>query len=158
MDHVRRAKNNYLMGYSCAQAVVLAFSDVTGLDDRTALRMASSFGGGMGKLRETCGALTGMMIVAGLIYGYDDPMDFIDKSEHFARVRRLASKFKQENGSMICRELRGVDENDRPLPAVASTLGFESRPCAELCASAARILDNYIENNGANNRLFSKNS
>jgi len=108
----------------------------------------------MGKLRENCGALVGMMIVAGIVYGYDDPMDFIDKSEHFARVRDLALKFKRENGGMTCRELRGVDENDQPLPVNYGAPFFERRTCADLCASAARILENYIEANDRAGEFF----
>ena len=89
MDHAEAAKNNYISGYTCAQSVLLAFSDVTGLDREEALLITSSFGAGMGKLREVCGAVNGMMMVTGLLYGYTDPLQIIEKSEHYARVQQL---------------------------------------------------------------------
>jgi len=147
MDRAARAKNNYLMGFSCAQSVVLAFSDLLETDESEALRMASSFGGGLGTMREVCGAVSGMLMVAGALYGYDDPMDFIEKSGHFARVRYLADKFVRANGSIVCRELLELDENDMPLPVPRASAAYGERPCADLCASAAAILQSYIENN-----------
>ncbi len=76
-----------------------------GLDLETALRLSSSFGGGMGRLREVCGAVSGMFMVAGLKYGYSDPHDKPAKAEHYKRIQDLAAEFRDENGSIVCREL-----------------------------------------------------
>ena len=145
MDHAEAAKNNYIIGYTCAQSVVLAFSDVTGLDREKALLITSSFGAGMGMLREVCGAVNGMMMVMGLLYGYTDPLQIIEKSEHYARVQQIAELFRNENGSMICREILGLAEDGSYLPDVRDGEYHKRRPCAEICASAARIIDRYME-------------
>lgn len=92
-------------GYSCAQAVLLAFSDLTGLSEEQAALVSSSFGAGMGKLREVCGAVSGMLMAAGLIKGYAQPGDPAAKAAHYRFVQELANAFKAKNGSIICREL-----------------------------------------------------
>ena len=148
MDHSERAKQNFLSGYSCAQAVLLAFSDLTGLDEKTALLISSSFGGGMGRMRETCGAFCGIIMVAGLLYGYTDPKAFDMKSEHYKRVQELAAAFREKNGSIICREMLGAAGADKnPTPEKRTAEYYKKRPCPEICANAAKALDDYIEKN-----------
>ena len=100
-----KAKNLFLQGYNCAQAVFGAFADECGLSEETAIKIASSFGGGMGGMREVCGAVSGMLMAAGLLYGYDQADDKKAKSAHYARVRELAEQFRTENGTIICKEL-----------------------------------------------------
>ena len=95
-------------GYNCAQAVFLAFEDLHGFDRHTAAALSSSFGGGMGRLREVCGTVSGMFMVAGVLYGYEDPKDREAKAEHYARIQELAGMFEQQNGSIVCRELLGL--------------------------------------------------
>ena len=105
------AESNFVAGYSCAQAVVKAFADVTGFDGEAAMRLCSSFGGGMGRLREVCGAVSGMFIVEGLLEGYFDPTEQdaqAQKAAHYARIQELARRFKERNASIVCREILGA--------------------------------------------------
>ncbi len=145
MNHEERARDLFKQGYNCSQAVLLAFSDVTGLEDKTALMLSSSFGGGMGRLREVCGAVSGMFMVAGILYGYDDPADQSGKTSHYQRIQALAEEFRKENGSIVCRELLGLGGGaDSPVPEKRTDTYYKKRPCAELVAMAARIMDAYI--------------
>ena len=94
--HEDKAKEFFLEGYNCSQAVFLAFSDELGIDQETALRLSSSFGGGMGRLREVCGAVSGMFMAAGVKYGYSDPKASDEKKEHYARIQKLAEELCAE--------------------------------------------------------------
>lgn len=145
--HSTLAKDLFKKGYSCSQSVVLAFCDEMGLDAETALKISSSFGGGMGRLREACGAVTGMFIVAGMLDGYSDPTDKIAKAEHYKRIQSLAMNFKNENKSIVCRELLGLSvEKESHIPEERNKSYYKKRPCAELVEYAAKILDEYILN------------
>lgn len=140
------AKELFKKGYNCSQSVVLAFCDVTGLDSEIALKISSSFGGGMGRLREVCGAVSGMFIVAGILDGYSDPVDREAKAEHYKLIQSLAMNFKNENQSIICRELLGLSvEKESPIPEERNEGYYKKRPCAELVEFAAEILDEYIQ-------------
>lgn len=144
-SHPELAKELFLKGYNCAQAVFAAFCDETGMDIETALKVASPFGGGMGRLREVCGAVSGMLMVVGMKYGYIDTSDKKVKTEHYKLVQDLAKQFEKENGSIICRELLGLSiRNDNPVPEDRNENYYRKRPCAELVEQAARILDEYI--------------
>ena len=107
MTRAEQAAELFAGGYNCAQAVVVAFSDLTGLDDSFSAKMASSFGGGMGRLREVCGGVSGAFAVLGLLCGYDDPADKEGKSRHYADIRELARRFteRSRSGSIVCREI-----------------------------------------------------
>ena len=107
MDYGTRAKENFLNGYNCCQAVFLACTDELGLDTETRAKIASSFGGGMGGMRQVCGAVSGMLMALGLHQGYTDPKDKAGKAAQYEVIRALADEFKRENGSIICRELLG---------------------------------------------------
>jgi len=107
-EHSTLVKELVKKGYNCSQSIVLAFCDETGLDSETALKVSSSFGGGMGRLREVCGAVSGMFIVVGMLDGYSDPLDRTAKAEQYKLIQSLATKFKDENQSIICRELLGL--------------------------------------------------
>jgi len=145
MDHSYLAADLFLKGSNCAQAVLLAFSDVTGLDEKTAARLSSSFGGGMGRLREVCGAVSGMLMVAGLLYGYEEPGEKDrDKKAHYQLVQELAGKFREEVGSIVCREILKNPTSD-PNPSPRTAEYYATRPCARMVMTAARILDEYIE-------------
>lgn len=102
------AKNNFMQGYNCAQAVLLAFCDDLGFDEQTALMLASPFGGGIGRMREVCGTVTGMYMALGLARGYSDSKDNADKKRVYTEVQQLAERFKEDNGSIICRDLLGM--------------------------------------------------
>ena len=146
MDHGMKAAELFLEGYNCAQAVVLAFEDITGLERSFAAKMVSSFGGGMGRLREVCGAVSGMFLVAGLLYGYDTAGDDASKKKHYALVQHLAAKFREQAGSIVCREiLKNPPSDPNPTPRTAEF--YQTRPCAAMVLWAGRILDEHIQNN-----------
>ena len=143
MDHSIYAAELFMQGYNCAQAVTVAFSDVTGLDKETSAKIASSFGGGMGRMREICGAVSGMLMVAGLLYGYDDPKADAAKKELYKLVQTQAGAFREEVGSIICREiLKNPASDPNPTPRTAEF--YRVRPCARMCYLAGAILDEYI--------------
>ena len=144
MNHVERAVELFVEGYNCAQAVAAAFGDLTGLDEKTAAKMASCFGGGMGRMREVCGAVSGMLMVAGVLYGYDDPKATREKRELYAQVQAMAGQFRQELGSIVCRDLLKNPPSD-PNPTPRTEQFYKERPCARMVATAARIMDEFIE-------------
>jgi C_GCAxxG_C_C family probable redox protein len=123
--------------------VAVSFCDITGLDEKTAARMVSAFGGGMGRLREVCGAVSGMFLVLGILYGYSDPEDVQGKREHYAAVQQLAEKFRAEAGSIICREIL-KNQAANPTPSLRTEEYYAKRPCARMVMLAASILDSYI--------------
>lgn len=140
-----RARELFTAGYNCSQAVLLAYEDLCGLSHEEAARLASSFGGGMGRMREVCGAVSGMSMVAGLAYGYSDPTDRAAKAEHYRRIQELAGEFRERNGSIVCRELLGLSPGpDRPDPSERTAGYYRKRPCQELVFDAAAILEAYI--------------
>lgn len=145
MDHGKLAEENFRKGYNCAQSVVLAFGDVTGLDEHTAAMLSSSFGGGMGRLREVCGAVSGALTVLGLVQGYADPDDPDAKKAHYHRVQEFARSFREKNGSIICRELlSGVQTVGGSDPEQRTEAYYKKRPCPALCRCAAKILDEML--------------
>ncbi len=145
-NYSEKAMSLFKQGYNCSQAVFLAFCDKTGLDEVTALKISCSFGGGMGRLREVCGAVTGMFMVAGMLYGYSDPKDNISKTKHYKLIQELADKFKQENGSIICHELLGLGAGaDKPVPEIRTDDYYKKRPCVELVGFASKIMEEYIK-------------
>lgn len=142
----KRAMELFLKGYNCSQSVFLAFNDLYNIDESTALKLSSSFGGGMGKLREVCGAVSGMFMVCGVLYGYDDPKDYEAKCKHYERIQYLAKEFEKENKSIICRELLGLSkEKDTKAPEKRTTEYYKKRPCKEITGMAAAIMENYIK-------------
>lgn len=128
-------------GMNCAQAAFSAFCEETGMDRGTAMRISSGFGGGIGRLREVCGAVSGITMAAGMIHGQYDPLDQDAKAAHYAFVQDLALKFKAENGSYICRELLDLpDGPDAPVPEPRTVSYYRLRPCAEYVGNAAALL------------------
>lgn len=143
----KKAMDLFMEGFNCSQSVFLAFEDLYGLDRKTALKLSSSFGGGMGRLREVCGAVSGMFMVAGILYGYDDPKDQKAKKEHYERIQALAKPYRDANGSIVCRELLGLTEKvSDPTPAARTKEYYKKRPCKELVGLSAAIMEDYIEN------------
>ena len=138
-------------GYNCSQSVVLAFADKYDIDESMALRLSSSFGGGMGRLREVCGAVSGMFMVAGLLYGYTSPTDNKGKTDHYKRIQEMAKEYELINGSIVCRELLGLGKGkDSPIPEKRTDEYYKKRPCVELVGIATAIMEEYInENNNA---------
>lgn len=144
MNHTLKAAELFMGGYNCAQTIAVAFSDVTGLDADFSAKMASSFGGGMGRMREVCGAVSGMLMVAGLLYGYATPGDDVSKKAHYTLVQDLAGEFRREAGSIVCREILKNPPSD-PAPTPRTEEFYRKRPCTRMVMLAARILDTYIE-------------
>lgn len=135
------AEKYFIDGYSCAQAVVLAYADVFDASEEELMLLCSSFGGGMGRLREVCGAVSGMLMVAGRLNGYSSPQDRAKKAEHYALVQELAGKFRSVNGSIVCRELLGAKlALTDPTPDERTPEYYKSRPCAKLVGDCAQIL------------------
>ena len=146
MDHGLKAAELFLSGYNCAQAVAVAFTDVTGLTEQQAAKMASAFGGGMGRMREVCGAVSGMLMVLSYVYGYDTPGDDVSKKRLYGQVQELAAGFRAENGSIICREiLKNPPSDPNPTPRTAEF--YAKRPCAKMVMTAARLLEQFMEEN-----------
>ena len=143
MDHGMKARELFVEGYNCAQAVAVAFCDITGLDEKTTARMVSPYGGGMGRLREVCGAVSGMFFVLGYLYGYDNADADETKKELYARVQDLAGQFREKCGSIICRELLDNPPSD-PNPSPRTAEYYKDRPCAILVKTAAELMDDFI--------------
>ena len=145
MTRSELATENFLSGYNCTQSVVLAFADMIDIDKKALLAISSSFGGGMGRLREVCGAVSGMFIVIGALFGYDGPEKGDIKANHYARIQELARRFEEQNGSIVCRELLGLDvKRESPIPGERTPEYYKKRPCARIAGCAAQILDDYI--------------
>jgi len=136
-------------GYNCAQSVFAAFSGKMGIDEKTALRYASAFGGGMGRLREVCGAVSGMAMVLSFLYGYDNPCDDKAKKELNRKVQLLTDRFKEEYKTIICRELIGIPGNEKPSPTPTKRTEafYKERPCLGFVVCAAGILSDFLEEN-----------
>ncbi len=144
-EYSAKAKALFEEGYNCAQAVFLAFGDITGFDKKTAASLSSSFGGGMGRLREVCGAVSGMFMVTGVVRGYSDPKAADEKAEHYAFIQKLAADYKAQNGSIICRELLDLPGADSPVPEERTADYYRRRPCGEYVARAALLLAKTLE-------------
>ena len=145
-DRSEEAKNNFLAGMNCAQSVLCAFADRCGLDRGTALKLASGFGGGIARQREVCGAISGMCMAADLIRGPGEGSDKAAKDEHYAFIRGLCDEFRNETGSIICRELLGLapEQSDSTVSEARTAAYYAKRPCAELVAIAAKILSEHL--------------
>lgn len=146
MGHAESARNLFIEGYNCSQAVLCAFEDVTGLDRETSAKIASSFGGGMGRMREVCGCVSGALMVLGMVYGYDDPKASPEKNDHYKLIQEFAKRFREENGSIICRELlEGVAVKPGSEAEKRTSEYYKKRPCPDLVACAAEILDQMLD-------------
>ena len=147
-NRIQRAVELFKSGYNCSQSVVAAFADLYGFTEEQALKMSASFGGGIGRMRQTCGAACGMFLLAGLDTGAVDAEDRAGKSHNYEVVQQLAEKFRAENGSLICAELLGLSTTaaHRDTQAEPRTdLYYKKRPCVEMVETAARIFANYLK-------------
>lgn len=140
------AKNYFENGYNCAQAVALAFSDEMGLDCDTVARLTGGFGGGIGRMREVCGTVSGAAFVMSALYGSSDPKDSKAKADLYAMIQQVAGEFKQINGSVVCRELLGIDRSgfDIPQPEARTNAYYKKRPCSELVKISADLLEAFV--------------
>ena len=158
-ERVEKAKKLFKEdGFNCCQAVVLAYNDIFGLDDKTAASVSSGFGGGMGRMREVCGSVSGMTILAGMISPADDPSNKSGRTANYALVQEMAERFKEINGSILCKELLGLvpmgsasnAPKESPEPSDRTAEYYKKRPCEELVGISARIVGEkliYLANN-----------
>ncbi len=143
----KAGRENFLKGYNCAQAVVATFADLYPEADVDALlRLSASFGGGMGRLRMTCGTVSGMMMLAGLDNGSPTPADMDARTRNYALVQELAAKFRAENDSLVCATLLGLRTGtiDPPRPSERTAEYYRERPCPRLVECACRIFAEYL--------------
>ena len=132
-------------GYNCSQSVFLAYADLFDIDRELAARLSSSFGGGMSRLREVCGTVTGMFMLAGLRYGQTDPSDTDSKKENYAQVQSLAGIFSDKFGSIVCRDLLALGKGkDDAQPSERTEQYYKKRPCIEYIEEAARIIGHKL--------------
>ena len=145
-DRSEQAKEYFLNGANCAQAVLRAFCDRCGLTPDTAMRLASGFGGGLARQREVCGAVAGMCMAADLICGPGEGTDKAAKDAHYALIRELCDAFRDETGSIVCRALLGLGpkQSDPPVSEARTPAYYKKRPCAELVELAAGILSKRL--------------
>ena len=149
MSRADKAKELFESGCNCCQAVFCAFLDETEINKEDALRLSAGFGGGLGRLREVCGAVSGMTMVLSNKFASSDPNDHKKKTELYSLIQKAAGEFKEENGSIICRELLSIPEkSSSPVPEERTKEYYKKRPCAELVYCAASIAEKYLENNG----------
>lgn len=144
-DREYMAEQLFRSGYNCSQTVLATFADAAGMTEEEAAKLASPFGAGFGKMREVCGAVSGMVLLAGVLRGYSDPADAEAKKELYALVQKMCNEFREREGSLICRELLGLKEGeDLPEPAERTEEYYQSRPCIRLCRTAALIAQKYL--------------
>ncbi|MBR0400111.1 MAG: C_GCAxxG_C_C family protein [Mogibacterium sp.] len=145
MDRSDRAEELFRQGYNCGQAVFAAFSDIAGVTAEEAAKIASPFGAGFGKMREVCGAVSGMTLLAGYLQGYSDPADHEGKKELYALIQNMCREFEEAEGSLICRDLLGLNKGeDIAEPAVRTEEYYQNRPCVGACRKAAEIAEKYL--------------
>lgn len=145
---VSRAVDYFMAGYGCCQSVVAAFADLYGLDETTAKRIAAGFGGGVGRMRMMCGAVSGLVMLVGLDCGQTEGDDREGKSACYKVVQELLAQSKAENGSLICAEILGLNGKEKAhssyVASPRTTEYYKTRPCAAKVESAARIFANYL--------------
>ena len=146
MSKKEKAMVLFKAGANCSQAVVGAFAEECGITIEEAMKLASGFGAGMGRMREVCGAVSGMVIVANLLYGSADLQDKKAKDEHYALIQKLADEFKKINSSIICRELLNLNKNENtsPVSEARTETYYKKRPCVELVGIAVEILEKNL--------------
>ena len=142
--------NYFKQGYNCAQSVALAFKDELGLDENTVLMLSSAFGGGFGRMREVCGAISGMTMVVGAKCGYVSPTDNVAKMNTYAVEQELAKQFIAKNGSIVCAQIIKTDDatSTSPTPSERTSEYYKKRPCAEYVGDACEILEKYLTEKG----------
>lgn len=139
------AYENFLKGYNCTQAVTVAFSDVFGLEEDKLARISGGFGGGMGRMREVCGTFSGIVMILSEVYGYSEPKNLEAKKALYEKIRASAEQFRKDNGSIICKELLGLEKAEESAEPEARTPEYyRKRPCPMLCKYAADLAEKII--------------
>ena len=147
-ERIEKSVALFKEGYNCSQSVVAAFADRYGFTREQALRMSASFGGGIGRMRETCGAACGLFMLAGLETGAVDGADREGKAANYALVQQLAEEFKKRNGALKCADLLGLSKKEPVVstPEARTPQYYAKRPCVKMVEEAARIWCEYLEN------------
>lgn len=151
-ERATRGRDFFLDGFNCCQSVLLAFEDILPVDALTLKTLGSGFGGGVGRLREVCGCMSAMAVIAGFIAPADDPSNVEARTENYALVQSFASAYKEKMGSIVCRDILGLKaeakkkEIESPRPSERSAEYYKSRPCAYSCETAAAIVAEYLLN------------
>ncbi len=153
---IEKAVELFKQGYNCAQSVVAAFADMYGFTNEQALKMSSSFGGGIGRMRETCGAACGLFILAGLETGATEGSDREGKAANYALVQQLAQEFKKKNGALRCADLLGLSKKEPIVstPEARTDIYYKKRPCAKMVEEAARIWVEYLRDNSLKDKKY----
>lgn len=148
-ERIQQSVELFMQGYGCSQSVVAAFADLYGLDDQTAKRVAAGFGGGVGRMRMMCGAVSGLVMLAGLDCGQTEGSDKEGKAACYKVVQDLLAKFKERNGSVVCAELLAMNGckvvTDTNIPDERNAEYYKKRPCAKKVESAARVFAEYLD-------------
>lgn len=156
-ERVARAVDYFMQGYGCCQSVVAAFSNLYGLDETMAKRIAAGFGGGVGRMRMMCGAVSGIVMLVGLDCGQTEGSDREGKSACYKVVQELLEKSRQENGSLICAEILGIKGYEKAqssyIASARTAEYYKTRPCAAKVESAARIFAEYLKGKQKNNEI-----
>ena len=147
-ERVERACGYFKEGYNCAQAVVMAYNDIMGMTIEEIAKLTAPFGGGMGRMREVCGTVSGMALVASALAPSFDPKNMAERQQNYALVQSFAGSFRQENGDIVCRRLLGlepmVEKSETTMPSERTAEYYKKRPCVEYVGCAARIIAEYI--------------
>lgn len=146
MDRYEKAKENFKKGYNCSQSVLMTYADVIDADIDTVLKLAEGFGGGMGRMRLTCGAVSGMCMLAGLMYSKAAPGDIDTRTKVYAVVRDMCAEFAKKHGSVICGELLGTSmpKDNSPRPEARTSDYYKRRPCLDCVGDCAAIAEKYL--------------
>lgn len=147
-SRAEKAEGFFKEGFNCAQSVALSFSDVVKIDRESILKLTSGFGGGVGRLREVCGTVSGAVFILNSVFGYSSPSDLNAKSELYRIIQEFAEEFKKETGSIVCRELLGENKGSGYLPEKRDNEYYKKRPCAKLCYLSAEILEKILKKYG----------
>ncbi len=143
------AKELFLSGYNCSQAVFGAFCEDFGIDRKLGLKLSSGFGGGVARKRQVCGAVSGAVMVLSLVQGYSEAENTEQKQKLYAEIRKVLDEFEQETGSIVCKELLGLKEKESsPVPEARSKEYYRKRPCAELVYLSAKCVEEYLKKLG----------
>ena len=146
MTKADRAKELFLNGYNCAQAVFGAFCEDFGIDFETGVKISSGFGGGIARRREVCGAVSGGVMVLSMLHGYSDVREDEEKKKLYEKVREVLKSFEDETGSIVCRELLGLEEKvSAPVPEKRTEAYYKKRPCSEYVRDCAQIVQDIID-------------
>ena len=149
MQRSEQAKKNFMSGLNCSQSVFLAFRDLTGLDEKSAMKLSAPLGGGVGRMREICGTVSAMMLVLGCVFYDADHPTTAEKSAFYALEQELADRFRQKYGSIVCRELlKGIVSDASPAAEERTAEYYRKRPCPDMCAEAAAMLEGFLKEKG----------